>query len=100
MFVSKNQLLLENTFKDILNIVFDVFSKVVEMNIGVLFMFSIYIFMLFVQVKSLENNSGLVIKEKKGNVFEEVGLIFKTVFIVVSVLKDNGKNSRKFLLYF
>lgn len=100
MFVSKNQLLLENTLKDILNIVFDVFSKVVEMNIGVLFMFSIYIFMLFVQVKSLENNSGLVIKEKKGNVFEEVGLIFKTVFIVVLVLKDNGKNSRKFLLYF
>lgn len=100
MFVSKNQLLLENTFKDILNIVFDVFSKVVELNIGVLFMFSIYIFMLFVQVKSLESNSGLVIKEKKGNVFEEVGLIFKTVFIVVSVLKDNGKNLRKFLLYF
>lgn len=100
MFVSKNQLLLENTFKDILNIVFDVFSKVVEMNIGVLFMFSIYIFMLFVQVKSLENNSGLVIKEKKGNVFEEVGLILKIVLIVVLVLKDNGKNSRKFLLYF
>lgn len=100
MFVYKNQLLLENTFKDILNIVFDVFSKVVEMNIGVLFMFSIYIFMLFVQVKSLENNSGLVIKEKKGNVFEEVGLILKIVLIVVLVLKDNGKNSRKFLLYF
>lgn len=100
MFVQKNQLLLENVFKDILNIVFDVFSKVVEMNIGVLFMFSIYIFMLFVQVKSLENNSGLVIKEKKGNVFEEVGLILKIVLIVVLVLKDNGKNSRKFLLYF
>lgn len=63
-------------------------------------MFSIYIFMLFVQVKSLENNSGLVIKEKKGNVFEEVGLILKIVLIVVLVLKDNGKNSRKFLLYF
>lgn len=100
MFVSKNQLLLENTLKDILNIVFDVFSKVVEMNIGVLFMFSIYIFMLFVQVKSLESNSGLVIKEKKGNVFEEVGLILKIVLIVVLVLKDNGKNLRKFLLYF
>lgn len=39
-------------------------------------------------------------KEKKGNVFEEVGLILKIVLIVVLVLKDNGKNSRKFLLYF
>uniref|UniRef100_K1R0V0 Glucose-repressible alcohol dehydrogenase transcriptional effector n=1 Tax=Magallana gigas TaxID=29159 RepID=K1R0V0_MAGGI len=97
MSVPKNQSPLENTSKDIPNTVSDVPSKVVEMNTGALSMPSIHTFMSPVQAKSLESNSGPVIKEKKGNVSEEVGLTPKTVLTAVSALKDNGKNSRKSL---
>lgn len=97
MSVPKNQSPLENMSKDIPNTVSDVPSKVVEMNTGALSMPSIHTFMSPVQAKSLENNSGPVIKEKKGNVSEEVGLTPKTVLTAVSALKDNGKNSRKSL---
>lgn len=95
--VQKNQSPLENMSKDIPNTVSDVTSKVVEMNTGALSMPSIHTFMSPVQAKSLENNTGPVIKEKKSNVFEEVGLTPKTVLTAVSALKDNGKNSRKSL---